>query len=66
MSKPIKTTDPSHEAAQGRIALRLDVDDIRWLATNAFRSQQQIAFRWTGQDDEYLVADLKRKTPWDT
>ncbi len=34
MSKPIKTTDFAHEAAQGRIALWLDVDDLRWLATH--------------------------------
>lgn len=32
MRQAIKATDPAHEQAQGRIALWLDVDDLRWLA----------------------------------
>ena len=32
--KPIKPTKPSHEAEAGRLALWLDVEDLRWLASN--------------------------------
>lgn len=31
--KPVRPTDPTLEAALGRVALWLDVDDLRWLAT---------------------------------
>lgn len=33
-SKPIKPTDHSSEFEQGRLALWLDVEDLRWLAAN--------------------------------
>lgn len=32
--KPIKPTNPSHEAEAGRLALWLDLEDLRWLASN--------------------------------
>jgi len=31
--KQIESTDPSREADLGRVALWLDVEDLRWLAT---------------------------------
>jgi hypothetical protein len=30
----VKPTDPSHEVDLGRVALWLDVEDLRWLASN--------------------------------
>lgn len=30
--RPIQETDPSAEAAAGRVALWLDAEDLRWLA----------------------------------
>jgi hypothetical protein len=32
VSSPVKPTDPAEEAAQGRVALWLDPEDLRWLA----------------------------------
>jgi len=32
MTREIAPTDPEREASLGRIALWLDVDDLRWLA----------------------------------
>ena len=33
-TEPPVPTDPAAEAAQGRVALWLDPDDLRWLAQN--------------------------------
>ena len=33
-SKPAQPTDPSHETGLGRVALWLDVEDLRWLSSN--------------------------------
>jgi hypothetical protein len=33
-SKPVQPTDPSREGELGRVALWLDVEDLRWLAAN--------------------------------
>ena len=33
-SKPVQPTDSTREVALGRLALWLDVEDLRWLASN--------------------------------